>query len=379
VNIQPDDLDAAVAAGVMPAAQADALRRFVANRNRAALSYGMEDERFRFMRGFNDFFFAIGIVLLGAAMIHYLGNLAAAYGRGHPAMPTAIWALGAAAVWALSELLVGRMRLVLPGILLSLLFVFFVLRGTPAVNLIGNVQIPPYAGSGSFLSQFVHIALAEIPLKALAATAAAAIFYVRFQLPFALLLVAGSLVMLAMALAALFLPLDVNRTAIDIAMTLICGLAVFAAAMAFDVSDPARRTRRADCAFWLHLLAAPLIVHSLISIALHVLAAPSRGNFYEVMSQATGVTAAIILGLTLIAIVIDRRALLVSALTYLGAIIAYAITRAAGEDISVFYATLLALGIIVLVLGIGWRPLRRLLLGLFPAAIVNRLPPVVPA
>jgi len=24
-------------------------------------------------------------------------------------------------------------------------------------------------------------------------------------------------------------------------------------------------TRRADCAFWLHLLAAPLIVHSLIS------------------------------------------------------------------------------------------------------------------
>src|SRR5438874_3733945 len=36
------------------------------------------------------------------------------------------------------------------------------------------------------------------------------------------------------------------------------------AAMAFDASDRERATRRADCAFWLHLLAAPLIVHSLI-------------------------------------------------------------------------------------------------------------------
>jgi hypothetical protein len=45
-----------------------------------------------------------------------------------------------------------------------------------------------------------------------------------------------------------------------------CGLRVFAAAMSFDLSDRDRMTRRSDCAFWLHLLAAPLIVHSLISL-----------------------------------------------------------------------------------------------------------------
>ena len=49
------------------------------------------------------------------------------------------------------------------------------------------------------------------------------------------------------------------------AVGLILGLGVFALAMHFDMADPARQTRRADIAFWLRLLAAPLMVHSLIS------------------------------------------------------------------------------------------------------------------
>ena len=46
-------------------------------------------------------------------------------------------------------------------------------------------------------------------------------------------------------------------------LLLLCGLAVFALAMRFDLSDPKRQTRRTDIAFWLHMLAAPLIVHPL--------------------------------------------------------------------------------------------------------------------
>ena len=41
------------------------------------------------------------------------------------------------------------------------------------------------------------------------------------------------------------------------------GLAVFAFAMRWDTSDRARETRRSDVAFWLHLLAAPMIAHPL--------------------------------------------------------------------------------------------------------------------
>lgn len=44
-------------------------------------------------------------------------------------------------------------------------------------------------------------------------------------------------------------------------------IAVFALAMWFDTRDRARITRRTDMAFWLHLLAAPLIDHPVYTLA----------------------------------------------------------------------------------------------------------------
>jgi hypothetical protein len=372
------DLDAAVAAGVVTPAQATALREFAAARASARTVDEIDEERFRFMRGFNDVFFSIGIVLLGAAIVHYSGAAVSAYGPTHLAVPVLIWGAGAAICWALSELLVRRMRAVLPGILLSMLFVFFVLRGTPAFNIASYFHIAPWIGKNTVLGQLQGVVLGEIPFSAFVVALAAALFYLRFRLPFALLLLAGSLVIAVMALAILFFPPPLNGPYVQPLLTLFCGLAIFAAAMAFDLSDRTRVTRRSDCAFWLHLLAAPLIVHSLITLAFYALH-PGR-EFNDLRSFTTnlaGITAGIVLLLTVIAIVIDRRALLVSALIYLGGVIAYAIASTTGNDNGVFFATLLILGVIVLLLGIGWRPLRRWLIRPFPAILVNRLPPVV--
>ena len=44
-------------------------------------------------------------------------------------------------------------------------------------------------------------------------------------------------------------------------LVLIAGLGVFTLAMWWDRSDRVRQTRRSDVAFWLHLLAAPMIAH----------------------------------------------------------------------------------------------------------------------
>ena len=64
---------------------------------------------------------------------------------------------------------------------------------------------------------------------------------------------------------------------------------------------------------------------------------------------------------------------------YLGIAIGYAITSAiragADSDPAVFFATLVILGAMVLILGVGWQPLRRVFLRLVPSAFVNRLPP----
>jgi hypothetical protein len=77
--------------------------------------------------------------------------------------------------------------------------------------------------------------------------------------------------------------------------------------------------------------------------------------------------------------VIDRRALLVSTLAYLGIVIAYAIKGASADRSAIFFATLLILGSMVLALGVGWLPLRRGLMRLLSARLAARLPPVVPA
>ena len=98
------------------------------------------------------------------------------------------------------------------------------------------------------------------------------------------------------------------------------------------------------------------------------------------MTTTSAVTIFVIVALlTIVAILIDRRALLVSALIYLGTAIGFALTSAirAGTDnnVSVFFATLVILGAMVLILGAGWQPLRRVFLRLVPSAFVNRLPP----
>jgi len=357
--LEQDDLDAAVAEGIVTRAQADALWEFGARRKTRNVAVHADEERFRFMRGFNDFFFAVGIVLFGTGLTYFvpaqsmLGNLAAA-----------------ALIWALAELLVGRMRLVLPGILLACLFAFFALRAAPGMDLLDSIPLSrpatlPRPTTGFLLGGADPSGL---PLKAIVAAALALAFYARFRLPFALLLVAASLVLAVETIAVRFF--DFTPIVASL-VTFGCGLAVFATAMRFDLSDRDRVTRRADCAFWLHLLASPLIVHSLI-----LMLAP---NMKDMTTNGALTVVAIAAVLTLVAILIDRRALLVSALAYLGAVIGYAITGTATDKTAIFFATLVILGVLVLTIGVAWFPLRRSLVRLLPPVLINRLPSTVPA
>jgi hypothetical protein len=366
--LDDDDLEAAVAEGIVTPAQLEALRAFVGSRRHAAER--ADDERFRFMRGFNDFFFAVGVVLFGIGIAYFAGvdpieNLVAA-----------------ALIWVLAEFLVRRMRLVLPGILLACLFAFFAFRLTElgwshVAQLTGvPLRLPAGFPRSPVLGSLEPIAFA---VKAVVAGLAATAFYARFRLPFALLLIAGSVVLfVTTVLGAILIPRVVTPSLV----LLLCGFGVFAAAMVYDLSDRMRTTRAADCAFWLHLLAAPLIVHSLIRLILPSPTAPAGlGQFGLGMNTTSAVTIFVIVAfLTAIAVLIDRRALLVSALIYLGIAIGYAITGAiradTGSQPAVFFATLVILGTMVLALGVGWQPLRRVFLRLFPSAFVGRFPPV---
>jgi predicted permease len=135
--------------------------------------------------------------------------------------------------------------------------------------------------------------------------------------------------------------------------------------MRFDLSDPARVTRRTDIAFWLHLLAAPLIVHPLIS----------QFTAHDALPQVWAAVAvlALFVPLGIVAVVIDRRAMLVSGLAYAGYALSSLISTIGLAD-RTLPATLLALGAFVLLLSAGWRSVRTALLRLLPAHLAHRLP-----
>jgi hypothetical protein len=349
-DLRPAEFGAAVEAGIISASQAQALEAFLQTRRAAhpADAFLTDDgadagaENIHFARGFHDIFMTIGVAML------LPGIVLAGPMSGLPFVGS-----GAALVvaWGLAEFLTGRRRLVLPSIALVIAVAFLAGLFTKDV-----LQLLLHQGGG--LSFTAGTAGAFV---------AALIFYVRFRLPFALAVLAAAVIV--MFFAALAYAMPVFTTAHFPILALGAGLCAFAAAMWQDLRDPARRTLRADNAFWLHLLAAPLIVHALIGLLI-------GGNARDM--QGTGdavVVIAIVALLGAVAILIDRRALLVSGLAYVG----YALARLVREtDISalgVTAVTLVILGAAVVALGSGWRPVRNALLRLAPRSLTSFLPP----
>jgi hypothetical protein len=349
--MERDDIEAAVARGVITREQADAMDELARSRRGEDAYVSGEEGRFRLIGGVNDIFLVIGVALFVA------GLLAAVFVSGS----ILFMSLAAAAiVWALAELLTARMRLTLPSILLAAAFMMFV--ALAAVAVFGQ------AAAWQNLSIFKTLTVPRIGMWfAGSALAASALFYWRFGVPFATLLMAVATIGIAFAVLASF---DITWPIIYFNRTLLlAGIATFLVAMWHDFSDPARVTRRSDCAFWLHLLAAPLIVHT----AMRGLAGPRDfSGTYDV--RAVLVTVAV---LAVVALIIDRRAILVAGLSYLAFAVAYAI-NALGHGASVTaMLTFLIVGVFVLLLGVGWRPLRRLVVGMLPGFIPrDRLPPV---
>ncbi len=356
-----DDLEAAVAAGVLDAASAARLERFLETR-RAETVERIGDEGVRFARGFHDVFITIGIVLMGIA-----ASVGLTFTSGGGRLAPTLVAGGAALVaWALAEHLTRRRRLVLPSIALDLGFVLFAtLAIGEALGIGDGLSTDPLFGQLGALSRIDERGAVLTAL--VAACLAAGAFFWRFRLPFAVATLAA-----ALAGLVLFLLLEAAESFVlanSFAVLLAVGLVIFAAALALDLSDAERRTVRADMAFWLHLLAAPMVVHGLIMITV--------GGFPETPGDASIVVGLVVL-LGLLAVVLDRRAPLVSVLGYFGVALYQIFGSSQSVDRTlVLIVTLLVLGGAVVLLGAGWQASRRALLLHLPLpALAKRLAPI---
>ena len=83
---------------------------------------------------------------------------------------------------------------------------------------------------------------------------------------------------------------------------------------------------------------------------------------------------AVFLVLAVLALIVDRRAILVSSLSYLAYAAGTLIAAAGLQSSSSFATAALAVGAIVLMLSAAWRPLRRAFMALLPDTLRQRLP-----
>src|SRR6478735_893720 len=357
------ELDDAVASGVLTAQAADALRAHVESQRSMTVP---DEEQFRLLTGFNDIFVSIAAAILLFAVGWIGQSIGQATGlmildKGETSGPSFLAPLAIAATsWALALFFTARRRMALPSILLLLSFVGGVLvaAGFLLVMLIGPQQ---FQGENELLAAVVG------GVSAAVAAGAAWVHWRRFHVPITVAAGAAAVAGLFLSiLIAIFQPGD-GETAKNLILgfVLVLGIGMFLFAMWWDASDRARETRRSDVAFWLHLLAAPMIAHPIFSLLGLNTGSVSLGEGLLVVGLY------ILFGLT--ALAVDRRALLVSALAY----VLYALTELFKQFGAVelnVALTALIIGSALLLLSAFWHQARRLIVTRLPSNLQERLP-----
>ena len=332
------DIDGAVAAGVLSPDQAAAFRNYTAS---GRFAPAVDEEHFKLLTGFNDIFVAIALCLSLAAIAQIGGMVTPALGGAGVAV----------SAWLLAEFFTRRRRMALPSILLLLAFV-----GGVAATMVGtmvslNLDLP---------DRIDAVIGAGI---ALVTAGAAWLHWKRFMVPITVAAGAVALVAVAIALTVAAVPAAADQI---YPIALVAGVAVFALAMAWDMSDKERRTRRADVAFWLHLAAAPLIAHPIFQML---------GVFGNNVGLTTAmIVLALYLVFAFVALAIDRRALLVSSLVYV-LYAMYALLQSAGAVELSAALTAFVIGSALLTLSVFWHQMRSAVVSLL-GGLSNRLPPV---
>jgi hypothetical protein len=356
------ELDDAVAAGVITAEAADALRAHIGRQRTTSIP---DEEQFRLITGFNDIFVSIAAAILlfavgwiGQSIGQGTGLFVSDHGEVGPSFLAPL-AIGATA-WGLALFFTARRRMALPSILLLLAFV----GGVLATSAFALVEV---IGADRFNNDSQLLAATVGGVSAAIAAGAAWLHWRRFHVP--ITVAAG-----AAAIAGLFLAIIVaivqpgdseSAKNLILGFVLLLGIGMFLFAMWWDSSDRARITRRSDVAFWLHLLAAPMIAHPIFALLGLTNGSVSTGEGLLVVGLY------VLFGLT--ALAVDRRALLVSALAY----VLYALTelfkRFGAVELNIAL-TALVIGSALLLLSAYWHQARRLVVRRLPSNLQGRLP-----
>lgn len=367
-------LEAAAVAGVIRAEQVGPLHDFLASRAAGVSAAPTGEEDLRFIRNFHDVFLAVGIILLAVGLAIAVSVYVATSGVEDPQAGVitsgALFAGCGAIMWGLGEVFARRRRLFLPAIAIVISLTIFSVIAV-ALLYAGVLVGRGFDGNGLDMSTMPP----ELRVGILIASAFAFItplaFYVRFRLPFSLGLT-GAGVAAFIVVSALTANFDLTVQYLA-PLQLGLGVLLFLAGVAFDARDPARTTRYSDNGFWLHFAAAPLILRGAFGLI------NADGGSNDAAHAA--LTLGVVLLLGVISLLINRRALIVSALITTGIAIGVLMNAAGLGEGALAASTLIVLGAFVLILGASWHLFRRALLGwVKPDGVWARIfPPEAPA
>ena len=350
------EIDDAVASGAITADAAAALRAHVEGQRALPTP---DEEQFRLITGFNDIFVSIAaaILLFAVGWIgEWIGERAGLSIDHGPSFLAP--AFIAATSWGLATFFTAKRRMALPSILLLLTFVGGVLTTAAAILVLGvgleafdnNAQLGGVIGA----------------ISAAIAAGAAWLHWRRFRVPITVAAGAASVAGIAVALLIAALGDNAeNAKNLILGFVLLLGIGTFLFAMWWDSSDRARLTRRADVAFWLHLLAAPMIVHPVFSLL------GLNSGRATIGEGLVVILLYVVIGLT--ALAIDRRALLVSALAYVLYALNQLFQQFGAVELNVAL-TALVIGSALLMLSAFWHQARAVVVRPLPPGLRERLP-----
>jgi hypothetical protein len=252
----------------------------------------------------------------------------------------------------------AKRRMALPSILLLLTFVGGVFA-TAAFALVVGVG-PDAVDNNPQLAGVLGSVSAAI------AAGAAWLHWKKFRVPITVAAGAAAVaaIVVGLVVAALGEGVEQARNLI-LGLILLLGVGTFLFAMWWDSSDRARLTRRADVAFWLHLLAAPMIVHPVFTLL------GLNDGTATIGEGLVVILLYVVIGVT--ALAIDRRALLVSALAYVLYALNQLFEQFGAVELNVAL-TALIIGSALLMLSAFWHQARGMVVCPLPRELRDRLP-----
>lgn len=333
-----EEIKAAIEVGIFTES---AVNNFKVLIDRQKNTYLADEENFRLVASFNDIFVVIALTLLFVSIMWIFNKIG-------------IWIgalISAYLAWKLSEIFITKKHMAFPAILLVSAFIFNI-----------SMLILPFTKSAiEFLGFQSNIDTPFFITSSLAGVAAGILHWKRFRVP---ITVAACC---TLVIGYIFAFLIVNKD-FRYGITIFCffaGAVVFIYALVWDASDTKRLSKNTDVAFWLHLLAAPLLVHPIFT---------ALGIFDKAINTQQSIAVIIIYFIIgYLSLIIDRRALMVSALGYVLYTFGVMLKELGAIDFSFAFAGLI-ISAGLLTISVFWHQVRKFALKGTPQAFKRFVP-----